>query len=75
MTSYFAKAAAKLRAQGSRVGAVQVYFRTNVFIAEVPLCQWAVTAPLPDASSDTRRGNLSPAYTTAREGLMPHPRR
>ena len=54
VASYIAKAAEKLRAQDSLAGAVQVYFRTNVFKPEVPQYQRAVTVPLPDASSDTR---------------------
>jgi len=54
VASYVAKAAEKLRAQDSMAGAVQVYFRTNVFKPEVPQYQRAVTVPLPQASSDTR---------------------
>lgn len=54
VSSYIAKAAEKLRAQGALAGAVQVYIRTNIFKPEVPQYQKAVTVPLPEASSDTR---------------------
>ena len=54
VTSYVARAAAKLRNQISLAGAVHVYIRTNVFRPEVPQYQRAVTVLLPEASSDTR---------------------
>jgi DNA polymerase V len=54
VSSYVAKAAAKLRAQDSLAGAIQVYIRTNVFKPEAPQYQRAVMVSLPEASSDTR---------------------
>lgn len=54
VASYVAKGAEKLRNQHSLAGAVQVYIRTNVFKPEAPQYQRAFTAPLPEASSDTR---------------------
>lgn len=54
VASYIGRAAEKLRSQNSLAGALQVYIRTNVFKAEVPQYQRAVTVPLPEATSDTR---------------------
>lgn len=54
VASYTARAAEKLRQQGSLAGAVQVMIRTNVFKADVPQYQKAVTVPLPEATADTR---------------------
>lgn len=54
VASYTARAAEKLRQQDSLAGAVQVMIRTNVFKADVPQYQKAVTVPLPEATADTR---------------------
>ena len=54
VASYIARVAQKLRAQDALAGALQVYIRTNVFKPEVPQYQKALTAPLPEATSDTR---------------------
>lgn len=51
---HIAKAAEKLRSQGSVAGAVQVMIRTNPFSVKEPQYQRAVTVPLPEPSDDTR---------------------
>lgn len=80
VSSYIAKATEKLRAQSLLAGAVQVYIRTNVFKAEVPQYQKAITVPLPEASSDTRlltkwalrvlRHIYQPGYGYHKAGVM-----
>ena len=54
VASYMASAAEKLRRQGCLAGAVQVHIRTNVFKADVPQYQQAVTLPLSAPTDDTR---------------------
>jgi len=54
VASYMASAAEKLRRQGFLAGAVQVHIRTNVFKADVPQYQQAVTLPLSAPTDDTR---------------------
>ena len=53
ISSYIAKAAEKLRAQGSVAGAVQVQIRTSPFKPDAPHYQRAVTIPLAAPSDDT----------------------
>lgn len=54
VSSYIAKAAEKLRAQGSVAGAVQVQIRTSPSKPNDPHYQRAVTIPLAVPSDDTR---------------------
>lgn len=55
VASYMARAAEKLRRQGSLAGMVQVSIRTNPFKDNAPQYQRSLTIPLPDASDDTGR--------------------
>jgi DNA polymerase V len=52
---YMARAAEKLRRQGSLAGIVQVYIRTNPFKDNAPQYQPSLTIPLPEATDDTAR--------------------
>jgi DNA polymerase V len=52
---YMARAAEKLRRQGSLAGMVQVYLRTNPFKESAPQYQRGLTIPLTEATDDTRR--------------------
>ncbi len=54
VASYVARAAEKLRQQGSLAGALSVFIRTNPFNPKEPQYQRNLTLPLPDATSDTR---------------------
>jgi len=54
VASYIGRAAQKLRGQDALAGALQVYIRTNIFKPEAPQYQKSLTAPLPEATSDTR---------------------
>ena len=55
VSTYMARAAEKLRRQGSVAGAVQVYIRTNPFNESHPQYQQGITVPLTQATSDTVR--------------------
>jgi DNA polymerase V len=80
VASYVAKAAEKLRHQGSLAGGLQVYIRTNVFKPEAPQYQRSVTVPLPNATADTRvltrwalrvlRRIYRPGYGYHKAGIM-----
>jgi len=52
---YMARAAEKLRRQGSLAGIVQVYIRTNPFKDNAPQYHPSLTIPLPEATDDTAR--------------------
>jgi DNA polymerase V len=52
---YMARAAEKLRRQGSLAGIVQVYIRTNPFKDNAPQYHPGLTIPLPEATDDTAR--------------------
>ena len=54
VASYVARAAEKLRQQGSLAGALSVFIRTNPFNPKEPQYQRTLTLPLPEATSDTR---------------------
>jgi len=54
VATYIARAAEKLRAQGSLAGAIQVYIRTNIFKPEVPQYQRSYTVPLTEPTDDSR---------------------
>jgi DNA polymerase V len=54
VSTYMARAAEKLRHQGSVAGAIQVFIRTNPFKPEHPQYQRGLTLPLPVPSADTR---------------------
>jgi len=53
VAGYLARAAEKLRYQGSLAGALQVYVRTNPFNPDHPQYQRGLTLPLPQATSDS----------------------
>jgi len=53
VAGYLARAAEKLRYQGSLAGALQVFVRTNPFNPEHPQYQRGLTVPLPQATSDS----------------------
>lgn len=55
VASHISRAAEKLRAQGSEVGALTVMICTNPFKPQDPQYQRAVTVPLSDPTSDTRK--------------------
>ncbi len=55
VSTYLARAAEKLRRQGSVAEAVQVFIRTNPFNENHPQYQQAITVPLTQATSDTVR--------------------
>jgi len=55
VSTYIARAAEKLRAQGSVAGAVEVYIRTNPFCEKQPQYQRAIAVPLTQPTSDTVR--------------------
>jgi DNA polymerase V len=55
VATYIARAAEKLRAQGSVAGAVEVYIRTNPFSEKQPQYQRAIAVPLTQSTSDTMR--------------------
>ncbi len=55
VSTYLARAAEKLRRQGSVAQAVQVFIRTNPFNENHPQYQQAITVPLTQATSDTVR--------------------
>jgi len=52
---YMARAAEKLRRQGSLAGIVQVYIRTNPFKDNAPQYHPSLSIPLPEATDDTAR--------------------
>ncbi len=54
VATYTARAAEKLRRQGSQAGMLQVYIRTNPFKDNAQY-QPSITVPLPEASDDTTR--------------------
>lgn len=80
VATYVGRAAEKLRRQGSRAGAVQVYVRTNPFKADHPQYQRGLTVPLAEPSDDTRllaRAALlglkriyKPGYAYQKAGVM-----
>jgi DNA polymerase V len=53
VAGYLARAAEKLRYQGSLAGALQVFVRTNPFNPDHPQYQRGLTVPLPQATSDS----------------------
>lgn len=55
VASYLARAAEKLRRQGSVANGVEVYIRTNPFNESHPQYQQAIVVPLTQATSDTVR--------------------
>ncbi|MGV8990634.1 MAG: Y-family DNA polymerase [Thiobacillus sp.] len=55
VSTYIARAAAKMRRQRSLANAVQVYIRTNPFSERQPQYQRGITVPLTQATSDTIR--------------------
>lgn len=55
VASYMARAAEKLRRQGSVANAVEVFIRTNPFNENHPQYQQAIVVPLTQATSDTVR--------------------
>lgn len=55
ISSYIARAAEKLRSQGSVANAVEVFIRTNPFNERNPQYQQAIAVPLTQATSDTVR--------------------
>ena len=55
VSTYIARAAEKLRAQGSVAGAVEVYIRTNPFSEKQAQYQRAIAVPLTCPTSDTVR--------------------
>ncbi|MBE7423833.1 MAG: Y-family DNA polymerase [Zoogloeaceae bacterium] len=80
VATYVGRAAEKLRKQGSRAGAVQVYVRTNPFKADHPQYQRGLTVPLPEPADDTRllaraaimglRRLFKPGYAYQKAGVM-----
>ena len=54
LSNNVARAAEKLRHQGSLAGALSVFIRTNPFNPKEPQYQRSLTLPLPEATSDTR---------------------
>lgn len=80
VATYVGRAAEKLRRQGSRAGAVQVYVRTNPFKADHPQYQRGLTVPLPEPADDTRllaraalmglRRLFKPGYAYQKAGVM-----
>jgi DNA polymerase V len=80
VATYVGRAAEKLRRQGSRAGAVQVYVRTNPFKADHPQYQRGLTVPLPEPADDTRllaraalaglRRLYKPDYAYQKAGVM-----
>jgi DNA polymerase V len=55
VAAYMARAAEKLRRQGSLAGIVQVYIRTNPFKDNAPQYHPSLNIPLPEATDDTAR--------------------
>lgn len=55
VATYLARAAEKLRRQGSVAGAVQVHIRTNIFNEDHNQYHQGITVPLTQATSDTVR--------------------
>ncbi|MHB1300520.1 MAG: Y-family DNA polymerase [Burkholderiales bacterium] len=55
VTLYVARAAEKLRHQGSVAGGIQVYLRTNPFKPDDPQYSQGITVPLMDSTDDTMR--------------------
>lgn len=53
VSTYVARAAEKLRRQGSLAGSVYVFIRTNPFRERDPQYSRGVTVPLPESSDDT----------------------
>ena len=80
VATYIGRAAEKLRRQGSRAGAVQVYVRTNPFKEDHPQYQRGLTVPLPEPADDTRllvraallglRRIFKPGYAYQKAGVM-----
>ena len=80
VASYVARAAEKLRQQGSLAGALSVFIRTNPFNPKEPQYQRTLTLPLPEATSDTRelvhwashllRRLYRPGYAYQKAGVM-----
>jgi len=80
VATYVGRAAEKLRRQGSRAGAVQVYVRTNPFKEDHPQYQRGLTIPLPEPADDTRllaraalmglRRLYKPGYAYQKAGVM-----
>lgn len=80
VSTYTARAAEKLRAQGSVAGALQVFIRTNPFKPEHPQYQRGLSVPLPAPSADTRtltgaalwglRHLYKPGYAYQKAGVM-----
>ncbi|MCZ2148203.1 MAG: Y-family DNA polymerase [Bryobacterales bacterium] len=80
VATYVGRAAEKLRRQGSRAGAVQVYVRTNPFKEDHPQYQRGLTVPLPEPADDTRllaraalaclRRLYKPGYAYQKAGVM-----
>jgi DNA polymerase V len=80
VSTYTARAAEKLRHQGSVAGALQVFIRTNPFKPEQPQYQRGITLPLPVPSGDTRtltraalwglKHLFKPGYAYQKAGVM-----
>ena len=80
VTLYTARAAEKLRHQGSVAGGIQVYIRTNPFKEDDPQYSQGVTVPLIEPTDDTMRltraalsglkQTFKPGYAYAKAGIM-----
>ncbi len=80
VSTYMARAAEKLRSQGSVAGAIQVFIRTNPFKPDHPQYQRALSIPLPAPTADTRlltraalwglKHLFKPGYAYQKAGVM-----
>ncbi len=77
---YVARAAEKLRHQGSIAGGIQVYIRTNPFKSDDPQYSQGITVPIIEPTDDTMRLTKAalaglkkiyrPGYAYAKAGIM-----
>ncbi|MDE3022701.1 MAG: Y-family DNA polymerase [Pseudomonadota bacterium] len=80
VTLYVARAAKKLRSQGSVAGGIQVHIRTNPFKPEDPQYSQGMIVPLAESTDDTLKLTRSalfglkrifrPGYAYAKAGIM-----